>query len=116
MWEKTETALGIAEGMYGHDSRIITINMSEFKEPHKVSSLIGSPPGYVGYGEGGKLTESVRKNPFSIVLLDEIEKAHSDVQELFLQVFDKGILTDSEGIEVNFKNTIIIMTSNLGTK
>ena len=111
---KTETALSIAEAIYGNENRVITINMSEFKEPHKVASLIGSPPGYVGYGEGGKLTEKVRRNPYSIVLLDEIEKAHSDVQELFLQVFDKGILTDSEGIDVNFKNTIIIMTSNLG--
>ena len=111
---KTETALSIAEAIYGDENRVITINMSEFKEPHKVASLIGAPPGYVGYGEGGKLTEKVRRNPYSIVLLDEIEKAHSDVQELFLQVFDKGILTDSEGIDVNFKNTIIIMTSNLG--
>merc|ERR1712130_1091809 len=101
-----ETALSIAEAIYGDENRVITINMSEFKEPHKVASLIGSPPGYVGYGEGGKLTEKVRRNPYSIVLLDEIEKAHSDVQELFLQVFDKGILTDSEGIDVNFKNTI----------
>lgn len=111
---KTETALSIAEAMYGDVQKVITINMSEYKEPHKISSLIGSPPGYVGYGEGGKLTEKVRRNPYSVVLLDEIEKSHSDVQELFLQVFDKGILTDSEGIDVNFKNTIIIMTSNLG--
>jgi type VI secretion system protein VasG len=86
--------------------------MSEYKESHKISSLIGSPPGYVGYGEGGKLTEQVRKNPYSVILLDEMEKAHKDVQELFLQVFDKGTLTDSEGVEVNFKNTVIIMTSN----
>ena len=109
---KTETALSIAETIYGHESKIITINMSEYKEAHKISSLIGSPPGYVGYGEGGKLTEQVRKNPYSVVLLDEMEKAHKDVQELFLQVFDKGTLTDSEGVVVNFKNTVIIMTSN----
>ena len=109
---KTETALSIAETVYGHESKIITINMSEYKESHKISSLIGSPPGYVGYGEGGKLTEQVRKNPYSVVLLDEMEKAHKDVQELFLQVFDKGTLTDSEGVVVNFKNTVIIMTSN----
>jgi type VI secretion system protein VasG len=109
---KTETALSIAETVYGHESKIITINMSEYKESHKISSLIGSPPGYVGYGEGGKLTEQVRKNPYSVLLLDEMEKAHKDVQELFLQVFDKGTLTDSEGVVVNFKNTVIIMTSN----
>lgn len=109
---KTETALSIAEAVYGHESKIITINMSEYKESHKISSLIGSPPGYVGYGEGGKLTEQVRKNPYSVILLDEMEKAHKDVQELFLQVFDKGTLTDSEGVVVNFKNTVILMTSN----
>lgn len=109
---KTETALSLAGAMYGDERKVITINMSEYKEAHKISSLIGSPPGYVGYGEGGKLTEAVRRSPYSVILLDEMEKAHSDVQELFLQVFDKGSLTDSEGVEVNFKNTIIIMTSN----
>lgn len=113
---KTETALSLAEAIYGTERKIITINMSEYKEAHKVSSLIGSPPGYVGYGEGGKLTEQVRRNPYSVLLLDEMEKAHPDVQELFLQVFDKGSLTDSEGLEINFKNLIIIMTSNLGAR
>merc|ERR1712232_194249 len=113
---KTETALSIAETVYGHEDKIITINMSEYKEAHKVSSLIGSPPGYVGYGEGGRLTEAVRKNPYSVILLDEIEKAHTDVQDLFLQVFDKGMLKDSEGVQVDFKNTVIIMTSNAGAK
>lgn len=113
---KTETALSLAEVIYGHESRMITINMSEYKEGHKVASLIGAPPGYVGYGEGGRLTEQVRRNPYSVILLDEIEKAHPNVQDLFLQVFDKGTLTDSEGLEVDFKNTIIILTSNLGSK
>lgn len=113
---KTETALSLAEIVYGSERKIITINMSEYKEGHKVASLIGSPPGYVGYGEGGRLTEQVRRNPYSVVLLDEIEKAHPNIQDLFLQVFDKGTLTDSEGIEVDFKNTIIILTSNLGAK
>lgn len=113
---KTETALSLAEAIYGTERKIITINMSEYKEAHKVSSLIGSPPGYVGYGEGGRLTEQVRRNPYSVLLLDEMEKAHPDVQELFLQVFDKGSLTDSEGLEINFKNLIIIMTSNLGAR
>lgn len=113
---KTETALSLAETVYGHESKIITINMSEYKEGHKVATLIGSPPGYVGYGEGGRLTEQVRRNPYSVILLDEIEKAHSNVQDLFLQVFDKGSLTDSEGVEVDFRNTLIILTSNLGSK
>jgi type VI secretion system protein VasG len=113
---KTETALSLAEAVYGHESKIVTINMSEYKEGHKVASLIGSPPGYVGYGEGGRLTEAVRRNPYSVILLDEIEKAHPNVQDLFLQVFDKGTLTDSEGVEVDFKNTLIILTSNLGSK
>jgi type VI secretion system protein VasG len=113
---KTETALSVAEAIYGHECKIITINMSEYKEAHKISTLIGSPPGYVGYGEGGKLTEQVRRSPYSVILLDEMEKAHPDVQELFLQVFDKGTLTDSEGVEINFKNSIIIMTSNAGAK
>jgi type VI secretion system protein VasG len=113
---KTETALSIAETIYKHENKMITINMSEYKEAHKISTLIGSPPGYVGYGEGGRLTEAVRKNPYSVILLDEIEKAHSDVQDLFLQVFDKGMLKDSEGVQIDFKNTIIIMTSNAGAK
>lgn len=113
---KTETALSLAQSVYGHESKIITINMSEYKEGHKVASLIGSPPGYVGYGEGGRLTEAVRRDPYSVILLDEIEKAHPNVQDLFLQVFDKGTLTDSEGVEVDFKNTLIILTSNLGSK
>jgi type VI secretion system protein VasG len=113
---KTETALSLAETIYGSESKMITINMSEYKEGHKVASLIGSPPGYVGFGEGGRLTEAVRRNPYSVILLDEIEKAHPNVQDIFLQVFDKGTLTDSEGIEVDFKNTIIILTSNLGSK
>jgi type VI secretion system protein VasG len=113
---KTETALSLAETVYGHERRMITINMSEYKEGHKVATLIGSPPGYVGFGEGGRLTEQVRRNPYSVILLDEIEKAHPNIQDLFLQVFDKGTLTDSEGIEVDFKNTVIIMTSNLAAK
>ncbi len=113
---KTETALSIAQVIYGHERKMITINMSEYKEGHKVASLIGAPPGYVGFGEGGRLTEQVRRNPYCVILLDEIEKAHPNIQDLFLQVFDKGVLTDSEGIEVDFKNTVIIMTSNLGAK
>jgi type VI secretion system protein VasG len=94
---------------------VITINMSEYQEAHTVSSLKGSPPGYVGYGEGGVLTEAVRKRPYSVVLLDEVEKAHADVLELFYQVFDKGILEDGEGRKIDFKNTLIILTSNMGT-
>ncbi|MBY0372946.1 MAG: AAA family ATPase, partial [Bryobacteraceae bacterium] len=112
---KTETALALADLMYGGERNLITINMSEFQEAHTVSTLKGSPPGYVGYGEGGVLTEAVRRRPYSVVLLDEIEKAHPDVLELFFQVFDKGNMEDGEGREIDFKNTIIILTSNAGT-
>ncbi|MEO6741179.1 MAG: type VI secretion system ATPase TssH [Chthoniobacteraceae bacterium] len=109
---KTETALTLAEALYGGEQNIISINMSEFQEAHTVSTLKGSPPGYVGYGEGGVLTEAVRRRPYSVVLLDEVEKAHSDVHEIFFQVFDKGWMEDSEGRVIDFKNTIIILTSN----
>ena len=112
---KTETALTLTEQLYGDDSNITVINMSEFKEEHKVSMLMGSPPGYVGYGEGGVLTEAVRRKPYSVILLDEMEKAHPGVQDVFYQVFDKGMLKDGEGRDIDFKNTIIIMTSNAGT-
>ncbi|MCS4300024.1 MULTISPECIES: type VI secretion system ATPase TssH [Acinetobacter] len=112
---KTETALALANELYGGESHLITINMSEYQEAHTVSSLKGAPPGYVGYGQGGVLTEAVRRNPYSVVLLDEIEKAHSDVQELFYQVFDKGMLEDGEGRVIDFKNTTILLTSNTGS-
>jgi type VI secretion system protein VasG len=112
---KTETALALAESLYGGERNLISINMSEYQEAHTVSSLKGSPPGYVGYGEGGVLTEAVRRKPYSVVLLDEVEKAHPDVMELFFQVFDKGVLEDGEGREIDFKNTIILLTSNVGT-
>jgi type VI secretion system protein VasG len=112
---KTETALAIADLLYGGERNLITINMSEFQEAHTVSTLKGSPPGYVGYGEGGVLTEAVRRRPYSVVLLDEVEKAHPDVLELFFQVFDKGQMEDGEGREIDFKNTIIILTTNAGT-
>src|SRR5271165_2705543 len=112
---KTETALAISDLLYGGEHNLITINMSEFQESHTVSTLKGSPPGYVGYGEGGVLTEAVRRRPYSVVLLDEVEKAHPDVLELFFQVFDKGQMEDGEGREIDFKNTIIILTSNAGT-
>jgi len=112
---KTETALSLADVLYGGERNVITINMSEYQEAHTVSSLKGSPPGYVGYGEGGVLTEAVRRKPYSVVLLDEVEKAHPDVLELFFQVFDKGILDDGEGREINFRNTVILLTSNVGT-
>lgn len=112
---KTETALALSELLYGGEQNVITINMSEYQEAHTVSGLKGSPPGYVGYGEGGVLTEAVRKKPYSVVLLDEVEKAHPDVMELFYQVFDKGTLEDGEGRRIDFKNTLIILTSNLGT-
>jgi type VI secretion system protein VasG len=112
---KTETALSLADLFYGGDKSLITINMSEFQEAHTVSTLKGSPPGYVGYGEGGVLTEAVRRRPYSIVLLDEVEKAHPDVLELFYQVFDKGMMEDGEGREIDFKNTIILLTSNAAT-
>ena len=112
---KTETALTLAELLYGGEQNVTVINMSEFKEEHKVSLLMGSPPGYVGYGEGGVLTEAVRRKPYSVVLLDEMEKAHPGVQDVFYQVFDKGMLKDGEGRDIDFKNTVIIMTSNAGT-
>ncbi|BCU64727.1 ClpV1 family type VI secretion ATPase [Acinetobacter bouvetii DSM 14964 = CIP 107468] len=112
---KTETALALANELYGGESHLITVNMSEYQEAHTVSSLKGAPPGYVGYGQGGVLTEAVRRNPYSVVLLDEIEKAHNDVQELFYQVFDKGVLEDGEGRLIDFKNTTILLTSNAGS-
>ncbi len=112
---KTETALTLAEALYGGEQNLITINMSEFQEAHTVSTLKGAPPGYVGYGEGGVLTEAVRRRPYSVVLLDEIEKAHPDVHEIFFQVFDKGWMEDGEGRFIDFKNTVIILTSNAGT-
>ena len=112
---KTETALALAEALYGGEQNVITINMSEFQEAHSVSLLKGAPPGYVGYGEGGRLTEAVRRKPYSVVLLDEMEKAHPDVHELFFQVFDKGRMEDGNGRPINFRNTLILMTSNVGT-
>ncbi len=112
---KTETALALAEALYGGEQNVITINMSEFQEAHTVSTLKGAPPGYVGYGEGGILTEAVRRRPYSVVLLDEVEKAHSDVHEIFFQVFDKGWMEDGEGRTIDFKNTLILLTTNVGT-
>jgi len=112
---KTETALALADILYGGERKMITINMSEYQEAHSVSGLKGSPPGYVGYGEGGVLTEAVRRNPYSVVLLDEVEKAHPDVLEMFFQVFDKGTMDDAEGREIDFRNTLIILTSNVGS-
>ncbi|MCF8206440.1 MAG: type VI secretion system ATPase TssH [Methylotenera sp.] len=113
---KTETALALAEALYGGEQNVITINMSEYQESHTVSTLKGAPPGYVGYGEGGVLTEAVRRRPYSVVLLDEVEKAHPDVHELFFQVFDKGWMEDGEGRLIDFKNTIILLTSNVGSE
>ncbi|WOE79518.1 type VI secretion system ATPase TssH [Pseudomonas protegens] len=113
---KTETALALAEAMYGGEQNVITINMSEFQEAHTVSTLKGAPPGYVGYGEGGVLTEAVRRKPYSVVLLDEVEKAHPDVHEIFFQVFDKGVMEDGEGRMIDFKNTLILLTTNAGTE
>lgn len=113
---KTETALTLAESLYGGEQNVITINMSEFQEAHTVSTLKGAPPGYVGYGEGGILTEAVRRKPHSVVLLDEVEKAHSDVHEIFFQVFDKGVMEDGEGRSIDFKNTLILLTSNVGSE
>lgn len=110
---KTETALLLAELLYGGEQSLVTINMSEYQEAHSISALKGSPPGYVGYGQGGLLTEAVKRNPYSVVLLDEVEKAHPDVMELFYQVFDKGMIEDAEGQQINFRNTLIIMTTNL---
>ncbi|MCP5201241.1 MAG: type VI secretion system ATPase TssH [Gammaproteobacteria bacterium] len=112
---KTETALALAEVLYGGDHNVITINMSEFQEAHTVSTLKGAPPGYVGYGEGGVLTEAVRRRPYSVILLDEVEKAHPDVHEIFFQVFDKGVMEDGEGRMIDFKNTLILLTTNAGT-
>jgi len=112
---KTETALALAEALYGGEQNMITINMSEFQEAHTVSTLKGAPPGYVGYGEGGRLTEAVRRRPYSVILLDEMEKAHPDVHEIFFQVFDKGQMEDGTGRRIDFKNTLIILTSNVGT-
>ena len=112
---KTETALALADLLYGGERKLITINMSEYQEAHSVAGLKGSPPGYVGYGQGGVLTEAVRRNPYSVVLLDEIEKAHSDVTDIFFQVFDKGFMDDAEGREIDFRNTVIIATSNAGS-
>ena len=112
---KTETALALADVLYGGEKSLITINLSEYQEPHTVSQLKGSPPGYVGYGQGGILTEAVRKRPYSVVLLDEVEKAHRDVMNLFYQVFDRGFMRDGEGREIDFRNTVILMTSNLGS-
>lgn len=113
---KTETALALAEALYGGEQNLITINMSEFQEAHTVSTLKGSPPGYVGYGEGGVLTEAVRRRPYSVVLLDEVEKAHPDVHEIFFQVFDKGMMDDAEGRRIDFKNTVILLTTNAGSE
>ncbi len=113
---KTETALALADALYGGERNSVIINMSEYQEAHTVSSLKGSPPGYVGYGEGGVLTEAVRRRPYSVVLLDEVEKAHPDVMELFYQVFDKGLLEDAEGREIDFKNTVILLTTNVGSE
>jgi type VI secretion system protein VasG len=112
---KTETALALAEALYGGEQNVITINMSEYQEAHTVSTLKGAPPGYVGYGEGGVLTEAVRRRPYSVVLLDEVEKAHPDVHEIFFQVFDKGWMEDGEGRVIDFKNTLILLTTNAGT-
>ena len=112
---KTETALALAETLYGGEQNIVTINMSEFQEAHTVSTLKGAPPGYVGYGEGGVLTEAVRRKPYSVVLLDEVEKAHHDVHEIFFQVFDKGQMEDGEGRMIDFRNTLILLTTNVGT-
>jgi type VI secretion system protein VasG len=113
---KTETALALAEALYGGEQNMITINMSEFQEAHTVSTLKGAPPGYVGYGEGGRLTEAVRRKPYSVILLDEVEKAHPDVHEIFFQVFDKGVMEDGNGRRIDFKNTLIILTTNVGTE
>lgn len=113
---KTETALALAEALYGGEQNLVTINMSEFQESHTVSTLKGAPPGYVGYGEGGVLTEAVRRKPYCVLLLDEVEKAHPDVHEIFYQVFDKGVMEDGEGRQIDFRNTLIILTTNVGTE
>src|SRR4029077_11497845 len=113
---KTETAMTLADLLYGGEQNMTVINMSEFKEEHKVSLLMGSPPGYVGYGEGGVLTAAVRRRPYGVLLLDEMEKAHPGVQDIFYQVFDKGTLRDGEGRDIDFRHTTIIMTANAGTE
>ena len=113
---KTELSKALAENLFGSEDALIRIDMSEYMEPHSVAKLIGSPPGYVGYDEAGQLTEKVRRKPYSVILFDEIEKAHPDVMNMLLQVLDDGRLTDSQGRTVNFKNTVIIMTSNVGAK
>jgi len=113
---KTESALALAEFLFGTEDAVITLNMSEYMEKHNVARLIGAPPGYVGYDEGGQLTEAVRRRPYAVVLVDEVEKAHPDVYDLFLQVLDQGQLQDSRGRVVSFRNTVIVMTSNLGTR
>jgi type VI secretion system protein VasG len=110
-----DDALALAEALYGGEQNLITINMSEYQEAHTVSTLKGAPPGYIGYGEGGVLTEAVRRKPYSVVLLDEVEKAHPDVHEMFFQVFDKGFMEDGEGRFIDFKNTLILLTTNAGT-
>jgi type VI secretion system protein VasG len=112
---KTETALALADTLFGGEKSLITLNLSEYQEAHTVSQLKGAPPGYVGYGQGGVLTEAVRQRPYSVVLLDEVEKAHRDVLNLFYQVFDRGFMRDGEGREIDFRNTVIVMTSNLGS-
>jgi type VI secretion system protein VasG len=113
---KTETALALAEALYGGEQNLIVINLSEYQEAHTISGLKGAPPGYVGYGEGGVLTEAVRRRPYSVVLLDEIEKAHRDVHEMFFQVFDKGYMEDGDGRYIDFRNTTILLTSNVGAE
>ena len=113
---KTELSKALAEALFGDESAMIRIDMSEYMEPHSVSKLIGSPPGYVGFEEGGQLTEKIRRKPYAVILLDEIEKAHPDVMNMLLQILDDGRLTDSNGKTVNFKNTVIIMTSNIGAR
>lgn len=113
---KTELSKALAENLFGNENTMIRIDMSEFMEPHSVAKLIGSPPGYVGYDEGGQLTEKVRRKPYSVILFDEVEKAHPDVMNMLLQILEDGRLTDSQGRTVNFKNTVIIMTSNVGAR
>ncbi|WP_262772004.1 AAA family ATPase [Enterobacter asburiae] len=113
---KTETALTLAAELFGGENKLITVNMSEYQEAHSVAGLRGAPPGYVGYGEGGGLTEAVRRQPYSVILLDEIEKAHPDVLEIFYQVFDKGEMEDAEGVKVNFRHSLIILTSNIASE
>ncbi len=113
---KTELSKTLAEAMFGSENALIRVDMSEYMEKHSVSKFIGSPPGYVGFEEGGQLTEKIRKHPYSVILFDEIEKAHPDVFNIMLQILDDGILTDAQGRKVDFKNTVIIMTSNLGAK